>query len=99
MIIKKAAIDTWNWAKSDYQSYPFRFCVEIVAWVISIGCTVAMAATVPTPPLIILYPFWMCGCAMYAWAAWTRDSFGMLANYLLLTIVDAVGLYRILMAG
>lgn len=98
MIIKKAAIDTWNWAKSDYQSYPFRFCVEVIAWAISIGCTVVMAMTVPTPPLAYIYPFWIVGCTMYAWAAWTRDSFGMLANYLLLTIVDIIGLYRILMA-
>ena len=99
MIIKKAAIDTWNWAKNDYKSYPFRFCVEVFAWIISIGCTVAMAATVPNPPLIILYPFWIVGCAMYAWASWTRDSFGMLANYLLLTIVDIIGLYRIFVAS
>ena len=96
MILKKAAIDTWNWAKSDYKSYPFRFFVEVIAWAISIGCTVAMAATVPTSPLAYIYPFWIVGCAMYAWAAWTRDSFGMLANYLLLTLVDIIGLYRIL---
>jgi hypothetical protein len=96
VIIKKAFVDTWNWAKTDFHSYPFRFCVEIIAWAISIGCTVAMAATVPTPPLIILYPFWIVGCAMYAWASWTRNSFGMLANYLLLTLVDLVGLYRLL---
>lgn len=98
MIIRKAAIDTWNWAKADYNSYPFRFGVEVIAWAISIGCTVAMAATVPNPPLAYIYPFWIVGCAMYAWAAWTRDSFGMLANYLLLTVVDIIGLYRILMA-
>lgn len=95
MIIKKAAIDTWNWAKEDYHSYPFRFCIEILAWMISIGCTLAMAITVPNPPLILLYPFWIVGCAMYAWAAWTRNSFGMLANYLLLTLIDLVGLYRL----
>jgi hypothetical protein len=98
MILKKAALDTWAWAKNDYHSYPFRFCVEVIAWVISIGCTIVMAATVPTPPLIILYPFWILGCAMYAWASWTRDSFGMLANYLLLTLVDIVGLYRIIVS-
>lgn len=98
MIIRKAMVDTYNWAKSDFNSYPFRFCVEVVAWAISIGCTVAMAMTVPTPPLAYIYPFWIVGCAMYAWAAWTRDSFGMLANYVLLTIVDIIGLYRILIA-
>jgi hypothetical protein len=96
MLVKNAIIDTWNWAKADYQSYPFRFCVEVIAWIISIGCTVVMAVTVPNPPLKLLYPFWMSGCAMYAWAAWTRNSFGMFANYLLLTIVDTYGLYRVL---
>ena len=96
MMIKTAAIDTWNWAKNDFHSYPLRFFIEVIAWVISIGCTLVMAITVPNPPLVYIYPFWIVGCAMYAWAAWTRDSFGMLANYLLLTIVDIIGLYRIL---
>lgn len=98
MKIQRAILDTYNWAKSDFHSHPFRFCVEVIAWAISIGCTVVMAMTVPNPPLAYIYPFWIVGCAMYAWAAWTRDSFGMLANYLLLTIVDIIGLYRILMS-
>jgi hypothetical protein len=55
-----------------------------------------MAATVPNPPLIVLYPIWITGCAMYAWAAYTRKSFGMLANYMLLVGIDAVGLIRML---
>jgi hypothetical protein len=29
---------------------------------------------------------------MYAWASYTRKSFGMLANYLLLVSIDIVGL-------
>ncbi len=33
---------------------------------------------------------------MYAWAAYTRRSFGMLANYLLLTTIDAIGLIRMI---
>jgi len=39
----------------------------------------------------------MSGCVAYAWAAWTRKSFGMLANYVLLTLIDSVGLVRMLM--
>ena len=35
------------------------------------------------------------GCGMYAWAAWTRNSFGMLANYMLLTTIDTIGLIRL----
>lgn len=87
---------TWQWILEDFRSSPVRFAVEIVAWAISIGCSLVMALTVPTPPLMILYPLWILGCAMYAWSAWTRQSFGMLANYLLLTSIDLVGLIRLL---
>ena len=85
---------TFEWIKDDYRSNRFRFFVELFAWAISIGCSITMAATVPSPPLLTLYPIWICGCAMYAWAAYTRKSFGMLANYLLLTTIDTIGLIR-----
>ena len=85
---------TFEWIKDDYRSNRFRFFVELFAWAISIGCSITMAATVPSPPLLTLYPVWICGCAMYAWAAYTRKSFGMLANYLLLTTIDTIGLVR-----
>ena len=87
---------TFDWIRHDYISNRFRFCVELLAWAISIGCSIAMALTVPTPPLLILYPIWIVGCGLYAWAAWTRKSFGMLANYLLLVTIDSVGLVRML---
>jgi hypothetical protein len=87
---------TIQWIRDDWHSHPLRFCVELLAWAISIGCSITMAATVPTPPLIVLYPIWISGCAMYAWASWTRKSFGMLANYILLTTIDTIGLVRML---
>lgn len=87
---------TADWIKEDFRSNRFRFCIELLAWVISIGCSIVMAATVPNPPLIVLYPIWILGCSMYAWAAYTRRSFGMLANYLLLTTIDTVGLIRMI---
>ena len=87
---------TVDWIKDDYTTNPVRFVIELVAWAISIGCSLTMAATVPDPPLIVLYPIWITGCAMYAWAAYTRKSFGMLANYMLLVGIDAVGLVRML---
>lgn len=87
---------TVEWIKDDWKSHPLRFCVELLAWAISIGCSLTMAVTVPNPPLLILYPIWITGCAMYAWAAYTRKSFGMLANYILLTSIDTVGLLRML---
>lgn len=87
---------TIDWIRSDFQSNPYRFALELVAWTISIGCSIVMATTVPNPPLLALYPIWIAGCAIYAWAAWTRRSFGMLANYLLLTTIDTIGLIRML---
>ncbi len=87
---------TFDWIRDDFKSNPIRFAVELLAWAISIGCSITMAVTVPTPPLLTLYPIWIAGCAMYAWAAWTRQSFGMLANYILLTAIDTVGLVRML---
>jgi hypothetical protein len=88
---------TIDWIKDDYHTHPLRFGVELLAWAISIGCSITMAITVPTPPLLALYPVWIAGCAMYAWAAYTRKSFGMLANYILLTTIDMLGLIRMLM--
>jgi hypothetical protein len=87
----------FEWIQNDYRTNRFRFAVELLAWAISIGCSITMAATVPTPPLLYMYPIWIIGCAMYAWAAWTRKSFGMLANYLLLVTIDSVGLARMLL--
>ena len=90
-------LNTFSWIKDDFTSHRFRFIVELLAWAVSIGCSITMAATVPTPPLLYMYPIWILGCAMYAWAAWTRKSFGMLANYLLLVTIDSVGLARMLL--
>lgn len=94
--ITNAFENTWEWIKQDWQSWRLRFVIEVFAWAISIGCSITMALTVPNPPLIILYPIWIIGCGMYGWAAYTRKSFGMLANYLLLVSIDTVGLIRML---
>jgi hypothetical protein len=87
---------TIQWIKDDWRSHPLRFIIELLAWAVSIGCSITMAVTVPNPPLLVLYPIWISGCAMYAWAAYTRKSFGMLANYILLTTIDTFGLVRML---
>jgi hypothetical protein len=87
---------TLQWIKDDWNSNKFRFVIELLAWAVSIGCSITMALTVPNPPLLALYPVWIAGCAMYAWASYTRKSFGMLANYILLTTIDTYGLIRML---
>jgi hypothetical protein len=88
---------TLDWIKDDWKSDKFRFTLEVLAWAISIGCSITMATTVPNPPLLTLYPIWITGCAIYAWCAYTRKSFGMLANYILLTTIDTIGLLRMVL--
>ena len=87
---------TFDWIRDDWTSNKSRFIVELLAWAVSIGCSITMALTVPNPPLLALYPVWIFCCALYAWASWTRKSFGMLANYILLTTIDSIGLIRML---
>ena len=89
-------VSSFGWIKEDYKSHRVRFCLEVLAWAISIGCSITMAATVPNPPLLTMYPAWITGCAIYAWCAYSRRSFGMLANYILLTTIDTIGLIRML---
>lgn len=88
--------EIYQWAHQDYRTWPLRFILEVSAWILSISCSITMALTVPNPPLIYLYPLFILGCSIYAWASWTRGSFGMLANYLLLVTIDIIGLFRML---
>jgi hypothetical protein len=85
-----------RWIYNDYKANPIRFFFEVTAWLISIGCSLTMAFTVPNPPLIKLYPVWILGCTIYACCAFSRKSFGMLANYLLLVTIDTIALVRML---
>lgn len=85
-----------KFVEEDWKSNPVRFILELVAWALSISASVVMALTVPNPPLLIVYILWVVGCGLYSWCALTRGSFGMLANYLLLTAIDTYGLIAIL---
>jgi len=88
---------TYQWARQDFRAWPTRFVLEITAWFLSIGCAVTMALTLPHPPFLILYPLFITQCAIFGWAAWTRRSTGMVANYMLLVTIDIIGLARLLM--
>lgn len=94
--ISNTLINIYNWAKTDFREWPLRFVLEISAWVMSIACSIVMAFTVPTPPFLILYPLFIVQCAIFGWAAWTRRSTGMVANYLLLVTIDSIALARLI---
>jgi len=90
-------VNIFLWIREDWRSNPLRCFLEILAWFLSIGCSFTMMLTVPNPPFLILYPLFILQCAIFAWAAWTRRSSGMLANYVLLVTIDTVALGRLLM--
>ena len=86
----------YGWAKRDYQEWPARFTLEITAWLMSLGCSLVLAAGVTDPLFLFLYPIFIAQCAIFGWAAWTRKSTGMVANYLLLVTIDCIGYIRLL---
>ena len=94
--ISNTAIDMYRWARADFHGWPLRFVLEISAWFMSIVCAVWMGLTLPNPPFLILYPLFIVQCAIFGWAAWTRKSTGMVANYLLLVTIDVIALARLI---
>ena len=92
----KSRIQMIQWIKNDYRTNRIRFIVEFIAWLLSISCSIIMAVTVPQPPLLLLYPLWISGCFLFSCAAYSRRSFGLLANYLLLISIDVIALVRLL---
>ena len=95
MTINDVVIDIFKWIQEDYKQKPVRFVLEVVAWITSIACSVIMMLTIPNPPFFILYPMFIAQCAIFCWAAWTRQSFGMVGNYLLLVSIDSIALVRL----
>ena len=96
MITKDNIKATWQFIQRDYQSWQLRFWLEVFAWALSIGAALLFAFTVPEVPFFLFLSMTITGSAVYAWAAWTRGSFGMLANYMALTAIDTVGFARLL---
>jgi hypothetical protein len=95
--ISNTVVGIYNWAKEDFRVWPLRFGMEITAWFMSIVCAVWMGITLPNPPFLILYPLFIMQCAIFGWAAWTRKSTGMVANYLLLVTIDILALIGLIM--
>jgi hypothetical protein len=87
---------TINYIRVDYRTNPLRFSLELVAWFMSIGCTILMGMTLPNPPFLLLYPLFIVQCLIFAWAAWTRGSTGMMMNYILISTIDIIAITRIL---
>ena len=86
-----------EYVQEDFRAYPLRFCLEVLGWAISLGCSLTYAITVPNLPFIPLYMAFITGCLIMAWCAYTRGSFGILGNYVILSIIDSAGLIKLLL--
>jgi hypothetical protein len=87
----------WNWIQEDWRCSPFRFCLEVLCWLDSLACAVIINSTVPNLPFLLLYPLWISGTLAYAWCAWSRGSFGMLATFLMIASMDIYGWSKVLL--
>jgi hypothetical protein len=56
-----------------------------------------MGATLPNPPFMFLYPMFIVQCSIFGWAAWTRGSTGMVANYLLIVTIDFIAIVNLIL--
>lgn len=95
--MKNLIDSTIDWIREDWQSSPVRCVLEIIAWILSITCSFIMMLTVPDPPFLLLYPLFVLQCAIFAWASWTRQSVGLLSNYILLATIDMIALTRLVL--
>jgi hypothetical protein len=85
-----------KYIRDDWQSSPLRVVAEIFAWVCSVVSAILFAVTAPNIPIIPIYTIFMSGATAAAWAAYTRGSFGLLANYIFIVSIDGMGLIRML---
>jgi hypothetical protein len=90
-------IEIWTWIKEDWRNNPLRFCLEVLCWLDSLVCAIIVNTTVPNLPFLVLYPLWVTGTLAYAWCAWSRGSFGMLATFLMIASMDIFGWSKVLL--
>lgn len=95
--MRKHILGTWRWIQTDYKSNKIRFISETIAWALNLFCAITMMVTVPNPPLFLIYPLWITGTIIWSWAAYTRGSFGMMTNFILLTTIDTIALIRMIL--
>jgi hypothetical protein len=94
--MKSLVLSITDFIREDWKENPVRTVLEIMAWTTSIACSILMAATVPEPPFLILYPLFVFHCIIFAYCAYTRGSTGMLANYIMLSAIDTIALIRLI---
>lgn len=88
---------TVKFVKHDWQSNPFRLCLETFNWALNFVVATTFAVTVPNVPLIIIYPMFFTCLSISIYSAISRGSFGLFMTSLTILIIDIIGYIRLLM--
>jgi hypothetical protein len=94
--MKDQIYNIWDWIKEDWRTHPLRFSLEVACWINNLLIAIIFNTTVPNLPFLLLYPMWIGGSLILSWCCWSRNSFGMLATYLMITIMDMYGWGKVL---
>ena len=86
----------WAFIQRDFHEHPWRLAGECYNWLVSVVVAIIFAATVPNPPLIILYPIWLSGLFIIIACAKSRGSFGLLMGASSMALIDTIGYIRLL---
>lgn len=87
----------FGWIARDYREHPVRCVLEIIGWAMSVTANLMFMLTVPNIPFVWFLSLTVASSAIFAWALWTRNSLGGLANYAFLVTVDIVALIKVLL--
>ena len=88
--------DVFGWIARDYREHPVRCVLEIFGLSMSVAANIMFMWTVPNVPFLWFLSLTVASSAIFAWALWTRNSLGGLANYAFLVAVDTVALITLL---
>jgi hypothetical protein len=82
-----------NWIIKDFQENPHRFTLECIAWLLSVGGSAFFAVTNHDKAYLTAnFAVWIFGCSLSAWCAFLRRSAPNCLNYIMLAVIDSVGL-------
>ena len=84
--------------KKDWQHHPWRLLGECYNWFVSVLVAIVFAVTVPSPPLIWLYPTWISGLLVAILCAKSRGSFGVLMGASSMALIDTLGYIHLLLS-
>jgi hypothetical protein len=96
MTMKNQFITLWTWIRQDFASNPWRVAGECYNWMVSVLTAIIFAATVPNPPLLLLYPLWLSGLIIMCFCARSRGSFGLFMGCISMAVIDIIGYVRLL---